>query len=466
MSKKQLNVVSLEELAKHNTEESAWIAVDGKVYDVTDFLDGHPGGKRILMTVLGKDATSEFYQFHKAAPIFGKYDARLVIGVVKGQEPSPVEYNVDGVFGDGIAFGDPAWYQEWKSPYYKDSHRRLRAWIRKIVEEELIPFIPHVYKRFGELGFLNGITGTVPWPSYATSPPPVGIKPEEWDVFHELVLGDELARCASSGVASAITLGPSIALPPIIHFAPKFMQDKIIKPVLSGDKTIALAITEPYAGSDVANITATAVLTPDGKHYIVNGEKKWIVMSGNVGSGTAYLTFDNVKIPKENIIGQENKGFKRLGIVTSSLRFARVCYEEAMKHANQRRTFGQLLFEHGVIRNKLAHMARQIEATQAWMEFLTFQLQGMAPEEAALKLGGPIALLKAQATVTIEYCAREASQILGGIAYTRTGKGAIVERIYRDVRGFAIPGGSEEIMLGMRIIKILFVSIYLGIRQV
>ncbi|KAJ3196815.1 hypothetical protein HDU67_003923, partial [Dinochytrium kinnereticum] len=281
---------------------------------------------------------------------------------------------------------------------------------------------------------------------------------------------------------------------------------KIIKPVLAGDKTIALAITEPYAGSDVANITATAVLTPDGKHYVVNGEKKWIVSldlgistngvwadyfvvavrtgkkgmggislllaergmegfatrpikcQGNVGSGTAYLTFDNVKIPKENLIGQENKGFKcimqnfnheRMGIVTSSLRFARVCYEEAMRHD-------------GVIRNKLAHMARMIEATHAWMEFLTFQLQGMSHDEAALKLGGPIALLKAQATQTIEYCAREASQILGGIAYTRTGKGAIVERIYRDVRGFAIPGGSEEIMLDLGIRQALKVSEFMG----
>ncbi|KAJ3268226.1 hypothetical protein HDU76_011479, partial [Blyttiomyces sp. JEL0837] len=155
--------------------------------------------------------------------------------------------------------------------------------------------------------------------------------------------------------------------------------------------TIALAITEPYAGSDVANITATATVSPDGKYYILNGEKKWITngawadffvvaartgkpgmggislllaergmeglatrpipCQGNVGSGTAYVTFENVKIPRENLIGQENKGFKneRMGICVSAIRFARVCYEEAMVYANNRRTFGQLLFEHGVI---------------------------------------------------------------------------------------------------------------------
>jgi hypothetical protein len=64
-------------------------------------------------------------------------------------------------------------------------------------------------------------------------------------------------------------------------------------------------------------------------------------------------------------------------------------------------------------------MARQIEATQSWLEFLCFQITQMSPEEAGIKLGGPIALLKAQCTVTVEFCAREASQILGGIAYTK-----------------------------------------------
>ncbi len=105
----------------------------------------------------------------------------------------------------------------------------------------------------------------------------------------------------------------------------------------------------------------------------------------------------------------------------------------------------------GVVRNKLAHMCRQIEATQAWTEAIIYQLSLLNPQEAALKLGGPIALLKAQATVTFEYCAREASQILGGISYTKGGIGERIERLYRDVRSMAIPGGSEEIMLDLGI---------------
>ncbi len=88
-------------------------------------------------------------------------------------------------------------------------------------------------------------------------------------------------------------------------------------------------------------------------------------------------------------------------------------------------------------------MARQIEAGWAWLEALVYQTKLLSHEEANIRLGGPIALLKAQSTVTFEYCAREASQIMGGIAYTRGGVGGRVERLYRDVRGMAIPGGSK-----------------------
>ena len=157
-----------------------------------------------------------------------------------------------------------------------------------------------------------------------------------------------------------------------------------------------------------------------------------------------------------------NFNHERLGIVIASIRSARVCYEIAMKYANQRRTFGVKLFERtfffshltmkdGVIRNKLAHMCRQIEASHAWQEAVIYQLSLLSPQQAAIQLGGPIALLKAQASITFEYCAREASQILGGISYTKGGIGERVERLYRDVRSMAIPGGSEEIMLDLGI---------------
>lgn len=169
-------------------------------------------------------------------------------------------------------------------------------------------------------------------------------------------------------------------------------------------------------------------------------------------SGTTYITFEDVKVPVENLIGKENQGFKvimtnfnheRIGIIIQAVRFSRVCYEESVKYANKRQTFGQKLINHAVIRMKLAQMARQIEATYSWLESLIYQCQMMSDTEAMLKLGGAIAGCKAQATLTFEFCAREASQIFGGLSYSRGGQGAKVERLYRDVRAYAIPGGSE-----------------------
>lgn len=93
-------------------------------------------------------------------------------------------------------------------------------------------------------------------------------------------------------------------------------------------------------------------------------------------------------------------------------------------------------------------MARQVEATHSWLEHITYQMCKMSHAEQ-VKLAGPIALLKAQSTLTFEYCAREAAQIFGGLSYSRGGQGEKVERLYREVRAFAIPGGSEEILLDL-----------------
>jgi len=293
----------------------------------------------------------------------------------------------------------------------------------------------------------------------------------------------------------------SVGMPPVLHFGSQYLKDKVCKDCLHGEKFICLCITEPGAGSDVASIQTSAKKTPDGKHYIVSGEKKFItngiwadfftvaVRTGGSGmggislllvertfpgvstrpmkcmgawaSGTTFVTFDDVKVPVENLIGEENQGFKyimfnfnheRWGAIVHATRLSRVCYEEAFKYAHKRKTFGQRLVDHPVIRQKLGHMARQVEATYSWLENVTYQMQTMSKQEAMAKLGGPLALLKVQATQTFEYCAREAMQVIGGVGYTRGAATARVERLYREVRAYAIGGGSEEIMLdlGMR----------------
>jgi len=180
--------------------------------------------------------------------------------------------------------------------------------------------------------------------------------------------------------------------------------------------------------------------------------------SGVWSSGTTYITFEDVKVPKGNLLGKENSGFKyimenfnheRFGICAMTNRFSRVCLEESLKFANKRKTFGKTLVQHPVIRFKLAEMSRLIEATHSWLEWVTYQMHTMSKMEANLKLGGHTALLKVQCTKVFEYCAREAAQIFGGLGYTRGGQGEKVERLNREVRAMAVPGGSEEVMLDL-----------------
>nr|CAG8623436.1 6875_t:CDS:2 [Entrophospora candida] len=436
------------------------------------------------MKVAGTDATKQFDDFHTLGTL-EKYSSKLFIGKIGSGQIEEINQEApsgEGSFGDLVPFGDPYWYQDFYSPYYNDSHRRVRAAVRKFVEVEIMPYVhewdeakkipKELFVKAAKAGIVTGFVGA-PWPKDYTDILPIGgIKAEEFDNFTEFIVGDELCRCGSGGVLSYIGSGLSIGLPPILNFGSEELKRRIAPECLNGQKIICLAVSEPHAGSDVTNLETKAMLTDDGDYYIVNGEKKWITngmsadyfttavrtsrgisllliertmpgikthemqCSGVWSSGIAYVTFEDVKVPRNNIIGEENP-----------TRFARVCYEEAMKYAHKRKTFGQKLINHAVIRNKLAHMARQIEATHAWIESLLYQQNQLPSDKTMERLEGPIALLKAQSTQTFEYCAREAVQIFGGLSYTRGGQGEKVERLYREVRAYAIQGGSEEIML-------------------
>ncbi|KAL7753261.1 hypothetical protein RI367_001036 [Sorochytrium milnesiophthora] len=529
-----VNTYSLADVAKHNKENDCWVAVRGNVYNVTDFLNEHPGGRKILLKHVGTDATKVWDNFHNPQILetvgkkyfIGKLgDVTKTASTPAAQTAHPsASYHADAdvpedgsSFGDLIPYSDPAWYQGFRSHYYKASHYRLRAYMREFVETHIMhnahawdeaKQIPRdMYIKCGQAGILAMACGQPLQPNMMPAPLPCGIKPEEFDAFHELIVCDEMARCGSGGVLWGLFGGLGIGLPPIINFGSDFLKRKVVPGCLDGTKNICLCITEPSGGSDVANLKTEARLSPDGKHYILNGEKKWITngafadyftvacrtggegmggismllvertmpgvktrridCSGVWASGTGYITFEDVKVPVEHLIGKENKGFKyvmynfnheRMGIVIQSNRFSRVCFEEAIKWANKRRTFGKKLIQHDVIRNKLAHMAGRIEAVHSWMEQLIHQSVVMTKDEQMIRLGGPIALLKAQATQTFEFCAREAAQIFGGLAYSRGGVGEKVERLYREVRAYAIPGGSEEIMLDLGIRQSLKVA--------
>ena len=176
-------------------------------------------------------------------------------------------------------------------------------------------------------------------------------------------------------------------------------------------------------------------------------------------SDTCYITFKNVRVPKKNLIGNENEGFKiimlnfnheRMMIAMSATRSARICLQDAISYARQRKTFGKELIKHQVIRHKIVEMIRKIETTQTFLESIGAMFCGYGGKKVSNhKLGGLCAMAKVQATKTMEFCAREAVQIFGGRGYLRTGRAARVERIYREVRVSAIGGGSEEILMDL-----------------
>ncbi|GAA5928438.1 hypothetical protein JCM3775_000611 [Rhodotorula graminis] len=429
-------------------------------------------------------------------------------------------------FGSLVPFAEPAAIRDLPSPYYNESHHQLRRAARKWADEYImdIPFEweeetktvdPAVYKAAADAGIVTCLAWGTRIPKKWAKPDGTvfgGVKVEEWDGFHDLILIDELHRNGSLGVGQGLFGGLQIGCPPIYHFGSQELQDRVLPDIMAGKKRVCLAITEPEAGSDVKNLSTEAVLSDDGKHYIVNGTKKWITngiysdyfttavrtsgkagdmagvsfllipngegvtrrrmnMSGQHCAGTTFITFEDVKVPVENLIGKVGEGFKcimnnfrheRLMISIVAQRIARVALEDSLTYAHKRRVFGKRLVDSEVIRNKVAHMSRVIEAQQAWLESIVYASEHLPHDLANQRLGGTTALLKAHCGITLELVAREAVQIMGGIAHTRGGVGERVERIRRDVKGVVIPGGSEEIMLDNGIKQELRLALGLG----
>ncbi|KAK1995749.1 acyl-CoA dehydrogenase [Colletotrichum falcatum] len=494
-----------DEVAKNNTEDSLWCIIDSKVYDLTDFVDGHPGGEAVLRQVAGRDATADFYNLHRHE-VLTKYDKTLLIGTVAGETPQVV------VAGPGelsaVPYAEPLWLTpQFKSPYFNDSHRSLQRAIRDFTDREITPvaleceekgdLIPQdlidkmsragiLHMRLGPGKHLHGVdllNGAV--------------KGEEFDYFHDMILGQELARTNCRGFQDGMLAGMAIGLPVVLNFAnSEALKKRVADEVFSGRKKICLAITEAFAGSDVAGLRTTATKTPDGKHYIVNGNKKWITngtfsqyfvtgvktekglsvlliergegvetkaikTSYSPAAGTTYITFDNVKVPVENLLGQENKGVhvilsnfnhERWTMVCATVRQCRTIVEECLLWANQRLVFGKTLIEQPVIRLKIAKMIALTEAHQSWLETITYQMTQMPYKEQAKHLGGPIGLLKMSATRAAHEIADEAVQIWGGRGLTRTGMGRVIEIFNRTYKFDAILGGAEEVLgdLGVR----------------
>jgi acyl-CoA dehydrogenase len=367
-----------------------------------------------------------------------------------------------------------------KSPFYTAEHEAFREVVRRFVEKEIEPYA-HEWDEAGEFpkalyekAAAIGLLGLGFPEQYGGIPA---------DQFMKIAASQELARAGAGGISASL-MSHTIGSPPIARAASAAVKTRVLPQVLSGKKISALAITEPSGGSDVANLRTKA--RRDGDHYIVNGEKTFItsgmranyltvaVRTGGEGAGgvsllliegdtpglsrtklkkmgwwasdTATLHFDDCRVPAENLIGEEGHGFRiimqnfnseRMGMAASCTAYARVCVEEAMAYAKERKTFGKPIAQHQVIRHKIVDMAQKVAASQAMLELLAWRLgQGESPV-------AEICMMKNQATQTMAFCASEAVQIFGGAGFMR---GIKVERIYREVKVNAIGGGTEEIM--------------------
>ncbi|CDF83474.1 acyl-CoA dehydrogenase domain-containing protein [Pseudomonas knackmussii B13] len=366
--------------------------------------------------------------------------------------------------------------------YFDDSHRLVRDTVRRFVEREILPHIAdweeaeefprELYRKAGEAGILG-----IGYPEALGGS-------HEGDLFAKLAASEELMRSGSGGLVAGLG-SLDIGLPPLLKWGRAELRERIVPQVLAGEKIIALAVTEPSGGSDVANLKTRAVR--DGDFYRVTGSKTFItsgeradyytvaVRTGGEGYGgvslllvekgtpgfsvgrklkkmgwwasdTAELFFDDCKVPAENLIGMENIGFacimanfqsERLALATMANMTAQMALEEALKWSAEREAFGKPIGKFQVLKHRLAEMATQVEVSR---EFTYRQAAKMAVGKSVIK---EISMAKNFATDVADRVVYDAVQLLGGMGYMRE---SLVERLYRDNRILSIGGGTREIM--------------------
>lgn len=368
------------------------------------------------------------------------------------------------------------------SEYFNETHSQVRDSVRKMVQEHILPHIDEweeagtfpreLYNEAGRTGFFG-----IGYPEALG-----GIA--EGDVFMKIAATEELMRCGSGGLVASLG-SLDIGLPPIVKWGSDELKERIVPSVLGGEKIAALAITEPNGGSDVANLKTRAV--SDGDFYRVTGSKTFItsgiradyytvaVRTGGDGYGgislllmekgmpgfttgkplkkhgwwasdTAELFFDDVKVPKSNLIGSENAGFfvimtnfqmERLNLAVMANMTSQMALEEALRYAHERSAFGKPLAKMQVIRHKLADMATQVEASREFTYRVAARIQAGIPSVKE------VSMAKNFATKVSDFTTHEAVQIFGGMGFMRE---TLVERLSRDNRILSIGGGTYEIM--------------------
>ena len=301
-------------------------------------------------------------------------------------------------------------------------------------------------------------------------------------VLEEIAAGD-------GGTSTVISVNNCPVCSIAMMYANDAQKEEFLKPLAQGEMLGAFCLTEPHTGSDAAALRTTAerVIAADDDYYVLNGVKQFItsgkhadvaiVMAvtdkaagkkgisafwvrtdspgyivtrleeklGQHSSDTAQILFENCRVPRENLIGEEGQGYKialsgleggRIGIASQAVGMARAAFDAALLYAKERESFGQPIFNHQSVQFKLAEMATQIEAARQ----LIWHAASM--KDAGLPCLKEAAMAKLFASEMAEKVCSDAIQIHGGYGYVTDFP---VERIYRDVRVCQIYEGTSDI---------------------
>jgi len=368
-------------------------------------------------------------------------------------------------------------------PPFTEEHEQLRESVRRFVANELRPhatewedarwFPDEVFAKLAEVGFLG-----LKYPE--------SMGGEGGDHVHDAVFCEALAGCGSGGVAAGIGAHTGIATPPVFRFGTPNQHKRFLEPAIRGERIAALGITEPGAGSDVASITTKAERVDGG--YVVNGSKTFItngvradfvvtavkttqegghsglsfllIEKGMEGftvskklekmgwhaSDTAELAFQDVFVPEENLLGEENKGFylivanfqwERLLMALGAVGSMQQVLEKTIAFATERNAFGRPIARFQALRHKLAEMALKLETGRA-MTYHALRLFHEGHDATREVTMAKLATQRAAFEV-----ADDALQIHGGAGYMKEYE---IERVARDLRLGPIGGGTDEIM--------------------
>ena len=371
------------------------------------------------------------------------------------------------------------------SPYFSEEHEMLRDQLRRFIAEFVEPEgeaweeegeVPReVLRKMGELGYFG-----LRYPEkYGGS---------QMDVLGSVLLAEEIGRSTFGGFGTTVLVHTDMASPHLMHAGNEAQLDRYMPDIIKGETITAVAVTEPDAGSDVAGIKTRAV--KDGNTYVLNGTKMFITngvladvyfvavktdpkAKGSRGismfiverdtpgfsvgrklekmgwrcSDTAELVFDDCRVPAENLLGEENKGFyaimhnfqnERLVLAAQAMGEAMKGLELTVEYTQQRKAFGKTLWEQPVIRQRLSMQRAKVEAAQHFIYHTGWQI---AHGTEAVR---EVSMLKAHCGELVNEVLYDCQQFHGGFGYIRE---SAIERMVRDARVQSIGGGTTEIML-------------------